>query len=145
MDFIQATQMKIKTYSELITIPDFLGRFNYLKLDGVVGEMNLEVNRYLNQNFYHTPEWRKLRREILLRDGGYDLGITDRPIVGRPIIHHLNPITVKDVIDRNPEVFDPDNLISVSHNTHNAIHYGDENLLIPDKAIERSPGDTKLW
>lgn len=134
-----------RTYSELISIPDFLGRFNYLKLDGTVGEMNEEVNRYLNQIFYHTPEWRKLRREILLRDGGCDLGIRDRTIVGRPIIHHLNPITVKDVIGRNEKIFDPENLITVSHDTHNAIHYGNEELLIPDKVNERVPGDTKLW
>lgn len=144
--YIVVQQMeRIRTYSELKTIPDFLGRFNYLKLNGIVGEMNLEVNRYLNQYFYHTPEWKNTRRQILIRDNGFDLGIEGRTIFGKPLVHHINPISVKDVVERDPGLFDLDNLILVSHETHNAIHYGNEELLIPDAFAERKPGDTLLW
>lgn len=134
----------MKTYSELIQIPDFIGRFNYLKLNGRAGEMNEEVNRYLNQYFYRTPEWKKVRREVLIRDGGYDLGIRDRLIVGRSLVHHIEPITKKDVLERTSKIFDLDNLILVSHDTHNAIHYGSEDLLLKDY-VERKPGDTCPW
>lgn len=134
----------MKTYSELILIPDFIGRFNYLKLNGRTGEMNEEVNRYLNQYFYRTPEWKKVRREVLIRDGGYDLGISDRMIVGRHLVHHIEPITKRDVLERSSKIFDLDNLILVSHETHNAIHYGSEDLLLKDY-VERKPGDTCPW
>lgn len=134
----------VKTYSELIQIPGYIERFNYLKLDGKVGELNLEVHRWLNQHFYHTAEWRRFRDQIIVRDMGYDLAHSDRPIFGRIIIHHINPITAKDVIDRSGVLFDPENAISVSHITHNAIHYGDENLL-PHEFVERKPNDTCLW
>lgn len=134
----------MKTYSELITYPDYISRFNYLKLNGQAFDMNLEVHRWLNQRFYHTPEWKQARNAVIIRDGGFDLACPDRPIMGRPIIHHLNPITKDDVINRNPIIFDPENLILVSHTTHNAIHYGDENLLIKDPVV-RAPGDTCLW
>ena len=135
----------IRTYSELITIPDFLGRFEYLKLNGLTCELNEEANRYLNQIFYRSPEWRKLRREILLRDNGCDLAVDDMPIPDRPLIHHLNPITVKDVTGRAPCIFDPENLVSVSHRTHNAIHYGSVDSLPSFEFVERRPNDTKLW
>ena len=135
----------IRTYSELIAIPDFLGRFEYLKLNGLPCELNEEVNRYLNQIFYRSPEWRKLRREILLRDNGCDLAIDDMPIPDRPLIHHLNPITVKDVTERAYCIFDPENLVSVSHRTHNAIHYGNIDSLPTFEFVQRKPNDTKLW
>lgn len=134
----------MRTYKELSSIPDFHGRFEYLKLDGVVGDMNLDVNRWLNQRFYHTAEWKRLRNSIIVRDGGFDLGVKGYSIFGRPIIHHIEPINLDDVLNRSPKLFDPDNLILVSHETHNAIHYGNESL-IPKTALERTPGDTKLW
>lgn len=135
---------RMRTYRELIQIPDFFGRFNYLKLNGVTFEMNEEVNRALNQYFYHTPEWQKVRREVLIRDGGFDLGIKDRLIVGRPLVHHIEPLTKRDILDRSERVFDLDNLILVSHETHNAIHYGSEDLLTKDY-VARTPGDTCPW
>lgn len=134
----------MKTYSELILIPDFKERYNYLKLDGVVGEMNLEVHRWLNQRFYHTPEWRRVRRDILIRDDGLDLAFDGRPIFGRPIVHHINPITIEDVLRMDSKLYDPENLILVSHETHNAIHYGNQGNLAADPVI-RKPGDTCLW
>lgn len=133
-----------KTYSEAIRIPDFVERFNYLKLNGTAGEMNEEVNRYLNQYFYHTPEWKSVRRQVLIRDDGYDLGHRDYLITGRPVIHHITPITKQNVLDRDPIIFDPDNLILCSHETHNALHYGSANLLKTDY-VERKPGDTCPW
>ena len=133
-----------KTYKEAIRIPDFIDRFNYLKLNGGTCEMNEEVNRYLNQIFYHSPEWKRVRREVLIRDDGHDLGHPDRPITGRPIIHHINPITKQNVLDRDEIVFDLDNLILCSHETHNALHYGTDELLLKDYT-ERTPGDTCPW
>lgn len=135
----------IRTYSDLVKIPDFFGRFEYLKLNGVLGELNQDVNRYLNQMFYRSPEWRSLRRQILLRDNGCDLGVSDLPITGRPLIHHINPITVEDVVRSRDCIFDPENLISVSHETHNAIHYGSFEMLKINEVVIRKPGDTKLW
>lgn len=135
----------IRTYSDLVKIPDFFGRFEYLKLNGAIGELNQEVNRYLNQMFYRSSEWKSLRRQILLRDNGCDLGVTDLPILGRPLIHHLNPITVEDVVKGHSCIFDPENLISVSHETHNAIHYGNAEMLKSNEVVIRKPGDTKLW
>lgn len=133
-----------KTYSEAIRIPDFVERFNYLKLNGTAGEMNEEVNRYLNQYFYHTPEWKSARRQVLIRDDGYDLGHRDHLITGRSVIHHITPITKQNVLDRDPIIFDPDNLILCSHETHNALHYGSAILLKTDY-VERKPGDTCPW
>lgn len=133
-----------KTYSEAIRIPDFVERFNYLKLNGTAGEMNEEVNRYLNQYFYHTPEWKSVRRQVLIRDDGYDLGHRDYLIAGRPVIHHITPITKQNVLDRDPIIFDLNNLILCSHETHNALHYGSANLLKTDY-VERKPGDTCPW
>lgn len=137
--------MTIRTYSEMMEIPDFLGRFNYLKLNGIVGEMNLDVNRYLNQYFYHTYEWRKLRSQIMIRDDGFDLGVPGYVISGRPIVHHINPITVEDVMKRNKCLFDPENLILVSHETHNGLHYGDESIVKAKEFPIRTPNDTCLW
>lgn len=135
----------IKSYSELITIPTFEDRFEYLKLDGIVGEETFGFDRYLNQQFYRSYEYRKFRREIIVRDLGCDLGIEDRPINGLVILHHINPIDPKDILDRNIRILlDPDNSICVSLRTHNAIHYGDSSLLITNP-IERKPNDTCPW
>lgn len=135
----------IKCYSELITIPTFEERFEYLKLDGVVGKETFGFDRYLNQQFYNSYEYRKFRREIIIRDMGCDLGIEERPIGGLIILHHINPITPEDILGRNIRILlDPENSICVSHGTHNAIHYGDSSLLITNP-IERKPNDTCPW
>ena len=135
-----------RTYSEAIRIPDFMDRLEYLRLKGVTFELNEAVNRQLHQYLYQTPEWRKVRREVLMRDAGYDLACRDHLILGRNLVHHIEPLTVDDVISRSPKVFDLDNLILVSHETHNAIHYGTnpKNPILTDY-VERKPGDTKLW
>ena len=133
------------TYSELIQIPDFLGRFNYLKLGGGIGEQTFGFERYLNQEFYHSPEWKQFRHKIIIRDNGNDLGVDGFQIGGRIIIHHINPITIADIRDGSPIVLDPENVICVSHRTHEAIHFGSEDLLVDYFPTVRSPGDTKLW
>lgn len=135
----------IKIYSELIQIPSFVERYRYLKLGGKAGEITFGNERYLNQVLYRSPEWKRFRREMILRDEGYDLGVSGYSIVGVPILHHMNPITVEDIVERNFCVFDPENVICVSRRTHNAIHYGDEELLLIDEIIERTPNDTIPW
>ena len=134
----------IRTYSELITIPTFEERFEYLKLNGSVGLETFGHDRYLNQILYNSQEWRRFRPEIIVRDNGCDLACEGYEIFGKILIHHINPITAKDILNRNPKVFDPENVITTVHNTHNAIHYGDENLLIT-APIERSRNDTCPW
>ena len=134
----------IRTYSELITIPTFEERFEYLKLNGSVGLETFGHDRYLNQILYNCPEWRRFRPEIIVRDNGCDLACEGYEIFGKILIHHINPITAQDILNRNPKVFDPENVITTVHNTHNAIHYGDENLLIT-APIERSRNDTCPW
>lgn len=136
----------IKTYSELITLPSFIERYRYLKIGGRVGSDTFGHERYLNQMLYSSSEWKRFRRGIILRDNGCDLGDPDRPIPSGVSIyvHHINPITPDDVINRNPIIFDPENAISVTHITHNAIHYGDESLLITDPIV-REPNDTCPW
>lgn len=136
--------MNIKTYSELITLPTFEERFRYLNLNGVVGEETFGFDRYLNQLFYRSDEWRSLRDDIIIRDNGCDLGLEGYDIFGKIIIHHMNPITVKDIENRSEYLLNPEYLICVTHNTHNAIHYGDENLLLL-APIERSKNDTCPW
>lgn len=136
--------MKIRTYSELITIPTFEGRFQYLKLNGRVGETTFGSKRYLNQILYKTSEWLNLRDKIIIRDNGCDLGIIGRELEGKILVHHINPITIEDVLVGDRKVFDPENLISASHITHEAIHYGNEDLLIKDP-IERYKNDTCPW
>lgn len=133
------------TYSELIQIPDFLGRFNYLKLGGGIGEQTFGFERYLNQEFYHSKEWKQFRNEIIIRDNGNDLGVDGFQIGGRIIIHHIKPITIADIRDGSPIVLDPENAICVSHKTHEAIHFGSEDLLVDYFPTTRKPGDTKLW
>ena len=134
----------IRTYSELITIPTFEERFEYLKLNGSVGLETFGHDRYLNQILYNSPEWRRFRPEIIVRDNGCDLACEGYEIFGKILIHHINPITAKDILNRNPKVFDPENVVTTVHNTHNAIHYGDKNLLITEP-IERSRNDTCPW
>lgn len=136
--------MSIRTYSELIKLPTFEERFRYLKLDGIVGEETFGFDRYLNQIFYKSREWRELRNHIIVRDNGCDLGMLDREIAGLIIIHHMNPITVDDIRERSDYLLNPEYLICTVKNTHNAIHYGDESLLIT-APIERRPNDTCPW
>lgn len=135
-----------KSYSALITLPTFEERFRYLKLGGAVGEETFGFDRYLNQVFYSTLEWKNFRRDMIVRDMGCDLGIPDREIPGLIILHHINPISMADIRQRNTQVLlNPENVICVSHNTHNAIHYGDESILTPSTLIERKPNDTCPW
>jgi hypothetical protein len=137
--------MSIKTYSELITLPTFVERFRYLKLGGTVGEDTFGFERYLNQKFYQTIEWKNFRRKIIVRDYGCDLGVEGHEIHGSIYIHHLNPITIDDLRYRREEVLmNPENAICVSFETHNAIHYGDENILTI-APIERTKNDTCPW
>jgi len=134
----------IRTYSELSKLNTFEERYRYLKLNGAVGEETFGFDRFINQILYKSDEWKRCRRDIIIRDNGCDLGCEGFEVHGRILIHHINPITVDDIVNRNPKVFDPENLILTSHNTHNAIHYGDENLLIK-APIERSKNDTCPW
>ena len=136
--------MTRKCYTELSKLTTFNERFNYLKLDGIVGEETFGYDRILNQSLYKSKKWRKVRDEVLIRDNGGDLGLEDYPINGRAIIHHMNPITVEDVLNDKPEIFDPEYLITVSNSTHNAIHFSNENNLQRDP-IERTQNDTCLW
>lgn len=134
----------LKTYSELITIPSFEERYQYLRLKGVVGKDTFGFDRYLNQKFYRSAEWKRIRDEVIIRDNGCDLGIEDRLIYGRVLIHHMNPISEKDIRYATDLLLNPEYLICVSHNTHNAIHYGDEDLLVKAPII-RTPYDTCPW
>ena len=136
--------MSIRTYSELITIPTFEERFEYLQLKGSVGKDTFGYDRYLNQVLYRSPEWKRLRNQIIIRDDGCDLACDGYDVYGKVLIHHLNPITVEDVLTRSRKVFDPDNLVCVSHSTHNAIHYGDVYLLVTGPII-RTKNDTCPW
>lgn len=137
-------QMSIRTYSELITLPTFEERFRYLQLGGKVGEDTFGHDRYLNQMFYTSDEWRRIRRDVIVRDNGCDLGIQDREIHGLIIIHHMNPITIEDIINRSEFLLNPEYLISTVKNTHDAMHFSDERILIADP-IERRPNDTCPW
>ena len=135
----------MKTYSECISLPTFEERFEYLKLSGGVGMETFGSSRYLNQIFYGTPEWKRARRDVIARDEGCDLAHPDRPINTKIYVHHINPITVDDILQRRDFLFDPENLISISFNTHNAVHYGDASLLIPSKPTIRKPFDQAPW
>lgn len=132
-------------YSELIQYDNFLDRFNYLKLGGGIGEETFGFERYLNQEFYHSDAWKSFRHKIIIRDNGNDLGVDGFQIGGRIIIHHIKPITIADIRDGSPIVLDPENVICTSHRTHEAIHFGSEDLLADYFPIQRRPGDTKLW
>lgn len=134
-----------KSYSELQKLKTFKERFDYLSLNGNVGEPTFGSHRYLNQKFYHSPEWRRARREVIKRDQGLDLGCKDHEISGHIYVHHINPISAKDIESRSKILFDPENLISTSYMTSQAIHYGDFSLIEGSKFQERKPNDTKLW
>ena len=127
--------LKLKTFDE---------RFDYLKLNGRVGEETFGYSRYLNQLLYRSSDWKRIRREVIIRDNGCDLAIPEYEIAGKVLVHHINPISLKDIEERNPIVYDFNNLVAVSFMTHQALHYGDKSLIIYDP-VERKPGDTKLW
>lgn len=139
-------KMAIKTYSELITLPTFEERYRYLRIEGTIGIATFGYDRYLNQVLYMSPEWRRFRDTIIIRDNGYDLACEGFELhaKSRITVHHIDPITVEDVLNRNPKVFDPDNVILTCHNTHMAIHYGDESLLITGPIV-RTKNDTCPW
>ena len=136
--------MSIRTYSELITIPTFIERYRYLKLGGSVGKETFGFDRYLNQTLYRSPEWKRFRRDMILRDNGMDLACDEYEIVGKVLVHHIDPLTIQDVIRRDPKIFDSENVVCVSMNTHNAIHYGDESLLMIEPVV-RTKNDTCPW
>ena len=134
----------IRTYAELTRRHTFEDRFEYLKLRGEVGAATFGFERYANQAFYRSHEWRSIRADVIARDLGCDLGIIGYEIYDRLLIHHMNPMVIGDLVEGNPDILNPDYLITTCHRTHNAIHYGDVNLL-PKPFVERRRGDTKLW
>lgn len=136
--------MNIKRYSELILLPTFEERYKYLQLNGVIGDETFGFDRYINQMFYRSQEWRQVRDYVIVRDNGCDLGIEGHEIRGKILIHHMNPIGIKDIQQVNKFLLDPEYLITTMLSTHNAIHYGDESLLVKDP-IERSKNDTCPW
>lgn len=136
--------LMIRTYSELLTIPTFEERYEYLKLSGRVAEQTFGFDRWLNQVFYRSSQWRQLRNQIIIRDNGCDLGIEGREIFDKIYVHHMNPLLKNDIVDKTEYLLNPEYLICVSHMTHEAIHYGDSNLLMKD-FVERTPGDTSPW
>lgn len=143
-DIVEMVMKMIRTYSELITFPTFEERYRYLRLEGKVGEDTFGFDRWLNQSFYKDPEWRAIRDKIIIRDNGCDLGIPGREIYSRIIVHHMNPITKDDILYRSAFLLNPEYLICTVKNTHDAIHYGDEGLLIK-APIERTKNDTCPW
>ena len=136
---------KIRTYDELISLPTFRERFEYLKLGGGVGDATFGFQRWINQKLYHGTEWLQFRDRIIIRDEGWDLAVPDYTIYSNIIIHHLNPITYDDIVNRNPCIFDPNNVVCTQLNTHNAIHYGDASLLVNPFPIQRVSGETTPW
>lgn len=141
---IEIDNANIRSYSELIKLPTFDERFEYLRLDGQVGDSIFGFDRYVNQRFYRSTEWKKIRNQVIMRDCGCDLGISDRQIYGKILIHHMNPISVEDIRLSSVFLLSPEYLICVSHDTHNAIHYGDKSLVSPE-LIERRKNDTCPW
>ena len=136
--------MNIKRYSELILLSTFEERYKYLQLNGVIGDETFGFDRYINQMFYRSQEWKQVRDYVIVRDNGCDLGIKGHEIRGKILIHHMNPIGIKDIQQVNKFLLDPEYLITTMLSTHNAIHYGDESLLVKDP-IERSKNDTCPW
>lgn len=141
---VKVSLMSIRTYSELIKIPTFKERFEYLRLDGKVGEETFGFDRYLNQIFYKSPEWKAARDFVIIRDQGCDLAMEGHEIFGRILVHHMNPIRIEDIVNRSKYLLDPEYLICTIKNTHDAIHYGDGSLLITG-LIERTKNDTCPW
>ena len=138
-------QSTIRTYSELIRLPTFIERYRYLKLNGRVGEETCGFERYLNQRFYQTSqEWKRIRNHVIARDLGRDLGCEGYDIYGKIFIHHMNPMAIADIVEFNPDILDPEFLICTTFNTHNAIHYGSEALLVTDPIV-RKPNDMCPW
>jgi hypothetical protein len=135
---------KIRTYSELRRIDSFEERFRYLSLHGFVGEATFGFDRWINQEFYRSREWKDARRFVIYRDNGCDLGVDGYDIHGQLLIHHMNPMTAGDIRHGDPRIIDPEYLITTTYRTHNAIHYGDERQL-PRPLVERRRGDTTLW
>ena len=147
----------MRRYSELIRLSTFSERLDYLRIRGRVGEDTFGFDRYLNQNFYKSIEWKRFRDSIIVRDGGCDMALKDYPITdwvirgGKPIrprilVHHLNPLVKEDIIEHSDKLFDPENVVCVSFNTHNMIHYGGADIVIPQKEfVERTPYDTCPW
>ena len=136
--------MSIKTYSELIILPTFEERFKYLQLNGRVCDDTFGFDRYINQKFYRSAEWKRIRDYIIIRDNGCDLAVDGYEIHGRILIHHMNPITISDIKFSTEYLMNPDYLICVTHNTHNAIHYGDEKQIITGPIV-RTKNDTCPW
>lgn len=136
--------MSIRTYSELILLPTFEERFKYLQLNGRVGDDTFGFDRYINQKFYRSAEWKRIRDYIIIRDNGCDLAVDGYEIHGRILIHHMNPITISDIKFSTEYLMNPDYLICVTHNTHNAIHYGDEKQIITGPIV-RTKNDTCPW
>lgn len=138
------TKTKIRTYSELIRLPTFEERFRYLELSGIVGETTFAHERRLNQIFYRSPEWKKIRDYVIMRDNGCDLAMEGFEIARKVIVHHMNPVSIEDVLEHNADIIDPEFLVCCSNNTHQAIHYSDEGLLVTNP-IQRLPNDTCPW
>lgn len=136
--------MMKKTYKELSRLQTLDERFEYLKMGGIIGIETFGFDRYLNQSFYRSDAWKKVRNQVIIRDDGCELGLDGYEIQGGIVIHHMNPITEEDIVNRNPDIFNPDYLICCSKRTHNAIHYGDKELL-PRDYVERQRGDTCPW
>lgn len=136
--------MRIRSYSEMKRFASFEERFQYLRLDGSVGYATFGFDRYINQRFYTSTQWRNIRHFVIARDAGLDLGVAGYEIYDRVLIHHMNPMSRDQIESGVDDILNPDFLITTSHRTHNAIHYGDENLL-PKPLVERRPGDTRLW
>lgn len=134
----------MRTYKELIEFKTFKERFDYLKLNGMVGNDTFGFDRWLNQRFYKSAEWKHIRNFVILRDNGCDLGLAGNDISGKILIHHMNPISIDDIENRSDILLNPDYLICVSHNTHNAIHYGDSDLLLK-VPLQRTKNDTCPW
>lgn len=134
----------IRTYSELVKLPTFKERFEYLALSGEVAQETFGFDRYLNQNFYRSKEWRRIRDQVIIRDSGCDLGIEGYNIYGKIVIHHMNPVSKNDILDLTDYLLNPEYLICTTHETHNAIHYGDESLLVLDPVV-RAANDTCPW
>lgn len=134
----------MRSYSEMKRFETLVERYQYLSLKGCVGEATFGFDRYVNQEFYRSRQWRLIRDDIIVRDNGCDLGVPDWPIHDRIIIHHMNPMSVRDIVEGDSSILDPEYLVCVSHRTHNAIHYGDVEQL-PRPYAPRRPGDTKLW
>lgn len=136
--------MSTRSYTELVRYSTLEDRFEYLKLGAQVGESTFGFDRYINQAFYRSTQWKHIRNHVIARDRGLDLGVEGYEVHDRVIIHHMNPMGVEDIVDGDESILDPEYLIMTTHRTHNAIHYGDKRLLTP-KLVARTPGDTRLW